>query len=414
MTSQTEAVEQGTEREAARTVLLASPIDVDANGIGSLFLRDIIASQPNIVFALHREPPFLMAGSSGLALLFRAASARLRGFQSARLRWFRGRSLRHRAAAIAAAADRAKADCIWLTASSPEMIWIGEKLAGSGRDVRVTVWDTPEYLSGNLHLDSRLHEMLMQGFEALLRQARVVSVIGYAMQERYRHQYGIDSVIIRHGIDAAAMPPSGTRPADQAVRVIFAGSLYSKQEWNSFIEALESVGWTVGGRSVKVHFMGRFPVTGANRPPQVTMLGEKPFAQALQVLSTMDIGYLPYWFDKKHEAVASTSFPGKMSAYAAAGLAVFHHAPSYTEATSFLRQYPFGISCASLVTHDIMSALLRLIQLAGSAECRVARQQAIRDELSRDAMAVRFSKFLCIATDEVGSHVKQSLMSGNQ
>lgn len=402
MTSRTGAFEQGTEREVARTVLLASSINIEANGIGSLFLRDITASQPGMTFALHRELPFLMGGSAGLALLFRAASSRLQSFQSARLRWYRRYLLRSRAAAIAAAADRAKADCIWLTASSPEMIWIGEQLAASGRDVRVTVWDTPEYLSGNLRLDSGLHGILMQGFEALLRQARAVSVVGYAMQERYRRQYGIESVILRHGIDAAAMPPAGTRSAGQPVRVIFAGSLYSKQEWNSFIEALESAGWTVGGRSVEVHFMGRFPATGANRHPRVTMLGEKSFAEALRVLSTMDIGYLPYWFDKQHEAVASTSFPGKMSAYAAAGLAVFHHAPPYTEATSFLRQYPFGVCCASLDTHDVVSALLRLVQLSGSVECHMARQEAIRDELSRDAMAARFRKFLCVTKEEVG------------
>lgn len=381
---------------AVGKILLATPVDLQSNGIGALFLRDLIASQPDAAFTPHQEPPFLMGGraASGLRLarLFQAGSNRVPGFHSMRLRWFRSFLLDRRVAALAA--DAAQADCTWVTASSPEMIWIAERLAASGRDTRVTVWDAPEYFSGNLRLDARLHGVLMDSFGSLLRRARAVSVIGRAMQEEYLERYGVRSEIIRHGIDADLSVAGRKQQAEGPVRIVFAGSLYSKEEWNSFARALEMADWQIAGRPVLLHFMGRFPLSDARKPKQLVLLGEKPFAEALRIMSSMDIGYLPYWFDERHKLAARTSFPGKLSAYAAAGLAVFHHAPPYTEATEFLKQYPFGLACPSLQADDITRALTRLVELAGTDECRTARQAAVRDELSREAMAARFRHFL--------------------
>lgn len=386
------------ESEPADKIFLATPVDLHSSGIGALFLRDLIASQASATFVVHQEPPFLLGGraASGPSptRFLRAASTRLPGFHSARLRWFRSRLLEKRVAAVAIDADAARAERIWVTASSAEMIWIAERLAASGREVRVTVWDTPEYFSANLGLDARLRGALMESFGSLLKQARAVSVIGRAMQEDYLERYGVKSEIIRHGIDA---DPSIVRRKPQTegpVRIVFAGSLYSKEEWNSFTTALETGGWHVAGRPVLLHFMGRFPLSGARKPERVVLLGEKPFDEAMRIMSSMDIGYLPYWFDEQHKLVARTSFPGKLSAYAAAGLAVLHHAPPYTEATAFLEQYPFGLACPSLQSDDIIRALTRLVELAGTDECRAARLAAVRDELSREAMAVRFRRFL--------------------
>lgn len=384
--------------DTVNKVFLATPADLQSNGIGALFLRDLIASHPDMTFTIHEEPRFFM-GATGvsrrlLTRLLRAASTRLPGFHSARLRWFRSFLLGSRVAAIAAAADAAKAECIWVTASSVEMIWIAEQLAASGHDVRVTVWDTPEHGSLNSRLDSSLLGDLIDSFGSLLQQARAVSVIGHAMQEEYLKRYGVQSEIIRHGIDADLSIVGRKPPTDGPVRIVFAGTLYAKEEWNSFTQALDAANWQLAGRPVLLHFMGRFPLSGARKPEQVVFLGEKPFDEALQIMSAMDIGYLPYWFDEKHKLVAQTSFPGKLSAYTAAGLAVFHHAPPYTEATTFLERYPFGLACPSLEADDIMHILARLADLAATDECCTARVTAVQEELARAVMAPRFRRFL--------------------
>jgi hypothetical protein len=382
-----------------KKVLLVTPSNLQSNGVGALFLRDLIGSQAGTIFSIHEEPPFLLsdgAAASGRPLkrLLRAGSTRLRGLHSARLRWYRAFLLDKRITAVIAAYDSTQADCIWVTASSPEMIWIAEQLATSGYDVRVTVWDAPEYLSRNLGLDIGLHSALLDCFSSLLRQARAISVIGHNMQQSYLAEYGIRSEIIRHGIDSDISVVGRKHAAKGPVRIVFAGSLYSKKEWNSFVAALEAANWRAAGRPVVLYFMGRFPASGARKPKQVVILGEKSFDEALAIMSTMSLGYLPYWFDEGHKVAARTSFPGKLSAYVAAGLAVFHHAPPYTEVTAFLERHPFGLSCPSLQSDDIISALTRLVELSRSDESSVARQTAFRDELSREAMAIRFQRFL--------------------
>lgn len=389
------AADDGVERR----VLLLTSTSLELPGVGSLFLRDQIEGLPEIVFTTHVEPAFLIGGRSGPTLrrivqLARAAAGRMSWFTGLRLRWFRSAVLRKRVEAVAAAARQARIQCIWATASSPEIIWIAEELAALGFDLRVTVWDAPEYFSANLHLDRRLHDLLMQGFSRLLRAANAVSVMGHAMQTRFLEQYGVDSEVLRHGIDLTA-PADGRAPLPgEAIRIAFAGSLYSKREWNSFVAALDAVDWRVNDHAVSLHFIGRFPLSGVRRPKRAHFLGEKPFAETIQTLSTMHVGYLPYWFDKEHELVARTSFPGKLSAYAAAGVAVFHHAPSYTEATEFLRRFRFGVACASLDPKEIIASLRQLLDLAATETCREARAQAFRQELSRAAMATRARKLL--------------------
>lgn len=379
-------------------VFLVTPTNIQSNGIGSLIMRDLIASQPDIRFTIHNEQPFLLGSKtkSGASLMraFRAASARFPLFHSIRLRCFKWFSLDRRARLIASSADDAQTECLWVAVSSPEMIWISEHLASAGRDLRVTVWDLPEYLSGNLRLDPSLHASMMESFGSLLRKARNVHVNGIPMQEDFIRQYGAHSEIIRHGIDRKSLSFRKREEKDGPIRIVFAGSLYSKEEWNSFIRALDSIEWKLFGRPILLHFMGRFPLTGVQKPSNLVMLGEKPFEEVPEILATMDIGYLPHWFDERHKLVSRTSFPGKLSAYLTAGLAVFHHAPSYAGLTGLIDQYPFGVNCSSLDRTDIVRSLKKLVQLAHTDEFNSARETAIKKELSAEVMALRFRRFL--------------------
>jgi hypothetical protein len=380
------------------TVVLVTTASPLSNGIGSLFLRDLMAARADIQTSVIEEPPFLLgtdgAVPSKLKRLMRATSTRIPLFHALRLKWFRRFLLQSRAREVSKKVQHLKADRLWVTASSVEMIWIAQMLATQGLSIRVTVWDAPEYLCANLGLPTSLREDVLNSFADLLLQAQAVSVVGQAMQADYHTRFGAKSEIIRHGISVDRRPQNRQRGPHDPLRIVFAGSLYSKQEWNSFVEALESSSWTVGGRPISLHFIGRFPLSGARKADHITFHGEKSFEQSLQIMSDMDIGYLPYWFDPACEIAARTSFPGKLSAYAAAGLAVFHHAPVYTEAASFLRAFPFGVTCPSLDRARIIDVLLQLSAAVGSAEILDARERAYCEELSQDAMAKRFGKFL--------------------
>jgi hypothetical protein len=170
------------------------------------------------------------------------------------------------------------------------------------------------------------------------------------------------------------------------VRIVFAGSLYSKQEWNAFVTALEAVNWQIAGRDIQLEFVGTFPLKDAVRPPALVVHPPMSQQDTLSFMATADIGYLPYWMDPAKEFVARTSFPGKMTAYSASGLAIFHHGPATSSVTRFLLRYQYGVACASLQTADITDQLEALIEAMGDPGFHEVRATAMDQELSHAAM----------------------------
>jgi hypothetical protein len=163
---------------------------------------------------------------------------------------------------------------------------------------------------------------------------------------------------------------------------------------NSFISALEEVNWKINQKPVYLYFIGSFPRTGVKKSNRIIFTGVKTFEQTMQLMMRMNIGYLPYWLDQKFSMVARTSFPGKLSAYAASGLAVFHHGPEYAEASSFLNKYQFGLTCASLDRNTVVSELSKLDIHSTSPKCVYARENAMQTELSVTTMSKRFAEFI--------------------
>jgi hypothetical protein len=375
-------------------VLTASPID--GPGIGSLFLRDMEQSVPDLHFEFVVIPPHWLGPDSSryekLVRILRGIAGRSKYFQSIRLTVFRRFYLAMLSSRISKLARDKNADKIIVTATSPEIVALAAQLSELGNDTRIMVWDTPEYLASNLPLSQRQTSIHLRAFDQMMRSAQSIAVISNALSEKYKKKYNIPCKIIRHGVNLAK-PIEQARPSHE-VRIVFAGSLYCKTEWNSFVSALISNNWYINGKRIRLFFIGNFPLTGATRPAEMTFLGHLPFDQTLETLATMHIGYLPYWFSKSYELVARTSFPGKMSAYAAAGLTVFHHAPAYTEGSSFLKDFPFGIVCSSLKPKNVIESLETLINIMMSKKTNDARNAAWHQELSSTIMSQRVQDFI--------------------
>lgn len=378
-------------------VLLLSSTAPGASGIGGQVLADLLVGKDTREFTWVVEPPFALnrriSGLPAIDARIHSVLVRMSAIQALRLWAYRRWVLPGRVAEIVREAERIHAHCIWITTSSPELIWIGEALAAKGMDLRVMVWDDPTYLTDNLRLPPSVKHSVWWSFASLLRSAQRTAVISQAMAKRYAPFLANEAIIIRHGVTEADMAIE-QRSVGDTLKVVFAGSLYAKREWNAFVRALDAIGWCIDGRQVELFFLGSFPRHGATRPGQMRVLGTQPFRQAMKIMAQMDIGYLPYWFDAKHELVARTSFPGKMSAYAAAGLAIFHHAPVYSEGTSFLRNHGFGVSCASHDAESIAGALHATACMVGNPGIAAIRERVVAQELSASAMQKRLATFL--------------------
>jgi glycosyltransferase involved in cell wall biosynthesis len=255
------------------------------------------------------------------------------------------------------------------------------------------IWDSPEYLAANLHYSMTAKKNLSDAVDKLAKRAYKVAVISEGMQRHYRSFTAIEPIIVRHGISAQSQI-NKNKKCEEPLKIVFAGSLYAKKEWNAFIEALNAIQWEFSGRKIEMHFIGDFPLHGATSSPKVIHHGRLPFSDTMNLLQQMDVGYLPYWFSQIYSHVVRTSFPGKMSAYAAAGLAVFHHAPDYSSGVCFLDQYKFGVSCTRLEHDAILNSLRDLNSLLNNNDYKYEVGRAFSEELSNDAMSTRFRSFL--------------------
>ena len=382
-----------------QNVLLLTGTDIKENSIGALYLNDLIKSAPKtVVINSYIEEPFMLRLKRypRMSRLLNSAMARISYLQWARIWFFNKFILSRKVERIIYECDLMKIDFIWLTASTPELILIGNKLVDAGIHLKVTVWDAPEYLVENLRLPSKGREKIFRAFSNLLLLANNGMVPSWYMKKAYQIKYELDSVVIRHGLDDGYKVECTNKNQQNtsSVSLVFAGSLYSKDEWNALIAALESNNWRVGNISINVHYIGDFPLNGATRSSRVIYHGRKTFEETMSLLKTMDIGYVPYWFSKKFEVVAKTSFPGKVSSYAASGLAIFHHGPSYTEITNFLEKYPFGRSCSSLKAEDIIRAFAVIVLEIHSDSYELNRNRAFSEELSSTANSSKFNNFL--------------------
>ncbi len=382
-------------------VLLLTGTDLDRDSIGALYLNDLMkVVSDRVSFKCMVLEPFLLAKSKRTRVfrLLVSVLSRISLFQWVRIQLFRSYSLNGKVESIIKKITACGADFVWVTLSTPELILIAERLVDKGVRVKVTVWDAPEYLVGNLKLPLSMRKAIFRSFGHVLNHSDNGMVPSFCMKEQYFKQYGLHSIVIRHGAEDSDLYLSGVNVdvdrESSSVSVIFAGSLYSKKEWNAFISALDSCNWTVAGKNVEVHYVGDFPVIGAVKSPRVTYYGRKSYRETQKLMQTIDIGYVPYWLSEEYEIVAKTSFPGKMSAYTAAGLAIFHHGPSYSEVTSFLKKYPYGVSCDSLKAEEILKSLGQLIKEAPSNKYKESNRLAFKEELSSVANRNKFEAFL--------------------
>lgn len=380
-----------------KEVLILSSTSLEDQGVGSLFLKDLITNAPdNFLFSEHIIHPFLLDKlldkKEVYYKLFYSLQVRIGFIQSFRIKYYISKALQSQINDIEVILENKDYSFIWLITSTPELILIGKELSKKGYDIKITVWDDPQYISSNLRLSKSVESIVMDAFRTLLTSAKIGLVISNNMQEDYEKKYNLDSLIVRHGISTQNI--SINNKLDDHINIAFAGSLYCKKEWNSLIDALSSVNWKLQGKDVYIHHIGTFPVYGAKKDPHIIFHGLKSFDETIKLLSNMHIGYLPYWFSKKFKIAATTSFPGKMSAYVTAGLGIFHHGPDYTEVTKFLKEYPVGFACHSNNSDEIIQRLSSLLDLISNPEFFEARKSALRNALSSTANISSFKTFL--------------------
>lgn len=256
-----------------------------------------------------------------------------------------------------------------------------------------TVWDDPESWLRDGGFDRFSRQLLQRRFREALKGARHLSTAGEAMQKAYEKEYGIQSVILRHGFDRPASPPKTPRNAN-GISIGFVGNAYGPDAWQAFLAAAAKI--NAGGKLPRIKLSAFGPGVPYRCPGvEIEDRGWQPAEEMLAQIADTDFCYLPYWFDSVKRRHVELSFPNKFETYMAAGRPVFYHGPEYAGIADTIRQYGVGLCVPSLHQTDICNALERMILDRPLREscCREALA-AFEKEFNHDRMMENFAKLI--------------------
>ena len=251
-----------------------------------------------------------------------------------------------------------------------EMVWaelqydallIARKVAdGMGVPFVGTVWDDPEGWFSDRGYDIFSRTLIRTRFAEALRAADNVSTSGERMQEVYRAEYDVDSVILRHGFESPAKAATRSEKRDEIV-VGFVGSPYGRDAWSAFLSAVGRLNrsGTLPRISLRVFGGGTFPYRHDDVPIEVR--GWQPPQVMLNEVAETDFCYLAYWFEPAKRRHVELSFANKFETYVAAARPVFFHAPKYAGMSGAIRKYGVGLCVETLEESDVCEAVERLV-----------------------------------------------------
>ncbi len=374
-----------------------SPVDMAKDGAGQLYLKGVISTAPYVRVVSTRLPEggYLEYAStaSRISRALTSLASRIGAWQTLKIALYERKQLSLDARRAKELLSSYEADSGWITLSSPESILLAHSLIKKGVKIRVTVWDAPEHILVSQNISRTTTERLMNLFTEVLRGAKSVSVISYNMQERYQSQLDITAIVIRP-VAALLQEEKKTVSHRRTLRIVFAGSLYAKVEWNALLKSLAAQQWRIADRKVVVYYLGAFPLRGAHFDRRVKRLGQMPTAEAAALCRKCDVAYLPYWISSDNALVASTSFPSKLAFYISNGLPVFNHGPKTSETTRIMHDFEIGVSCHSLDVDKIAAALEVLARPEKLIDIQQEIRNLILNELSAQSVEKHFIEFI--------------------
>ena len=268
------------------------------------------------------------------------------------------------------------------------------------------IHDPPQQFLDNHKLQGPIRRMIEgmieKAFADTLRASVRGGVASEGMQAEYKQRYGLDSVVLIHGLHPSRKrpPARGLTHPDKFV-IGFAGSLYAQREWEALLSALDNVGWRLEGREVTIKLLGGSFDLRAQGKMHIEYLGWRSLDETLNELSRVDITYLPYWFDDAHRQTVRLCFPNKLSTYVAAGRPVLYHGPENSSPTRFLQRFPVGLCCHSLDKSEIIAILRRfVVDREFYASAAQQTQTAVDEELNLTVFRRRFAAFIGISENQ--------------
>ncbi|MCA9081266.1 MAG: hypothetical protein KDA58_11955 [Planctomycetaceae bacterium] len=206
--------------------------------------------------------------------------------------------------------------------------------------LRTIVWDDVHTFCPAGRLDRWTERQVYDAFRKTLRHSEQIAVICENMQVAYQREYGVDSFVLRHGLDAATTDACERDP--NVYRIGFAGSVTTPDCMREFIAALDSMNWRLDGKEICLRMLGARFQLGTLSRQWIEYFGWRDVTETRNLLSECDLLYLPQSFLPDLRHLSELSFPTKLSTYVAANVPILLHAPDYASLTEFWSRYDLG------------------------------------------------------------------------
>ena len=218
--------------------------------------------------------------------------------------------------------------------------------------------------------------------QRVLRRANRLTTVSEPMREELEHRHRKPVTVLYSGFEAAEFPPPGPRAAGDARRLLFAGTLYGKQDLTPLLRALAQgrrEGWLSPER-LEINFIGRLSDRAALEADRfgvadfVTTSEPIPRDQLLRLMVDADALLLPSLHDTDRNAL-----PMKLFEYIGAKRPIIVFGPGEHLAASLVAEHGLG-----LVLPD-EAGLQRCLRdlLSGENVLRAGNEQE-RAQFSRD------------------------------
>jgi hypothetical protein len=279
---------------------------------------------------------------------------------------------------------------VWVIACSPEVVFYALSYAFHSQNVHTTVslLDSINYqLVDNLSLFNSHFLAIKQDYINLFDRASLVTTMGKRMKDSLSVSAGksVDSLYLKPlsnlSVDFVNIKKKQT---EGEVKVIFAGSLYAKDAWNSFARAVELHNKD-SNYQVRIIYCGIPPSDITPKSKFVEYKGYVSFEELKVNMLQCDFAYLPYFSSQFKSDVFETSFPSKFSDYLSFNLPIFLHAPSNAEVSEYLCIKNLGVQESSIDPIQVKDSLCLFIEkmMKGSFDKNI--ESAYRKDFSKKA-----------------------------
>ena len=261
------------------------------------------------------------------------------------------------------------------------------------------VMDPPEWWFRDWKVNPVHTKLFLHKYRRVLKKATKIGAASWEMAKSYTKQFGIKAIPIVSPLDKSkALSPLENQQQDKdntELLIGMAGQLYANMEWDALINALDTSGWNISGRAVKIKLLGHHNQEMYSHHPYVEVLGWRSQQEAISILSTLDVLYLPYWFDPLFSQEARFCFPSKLTSYLAAGVPVFVHSPLYASPAKFVMENKAGLVCDSLKAEQIITGLEAMVNdKVAYRQMAINGHKAFLEHLSMQVIGEKFKDLL--------------------